>query len=194
MTDPLPDRVLLPPFYLPDNALLLKVLHCRELWMNPGEGWQKRSLRNRTRIIGPNGIQTLIIPLERSRRAQHTRDVRICYASAWMRVHLGAFEAAYNSSPFFSYFREDLFRIFRRKPVFLFDLNEALLQFLLKRAGLSLELQVGMPEGTVNDLSDWTPDDSSNLQVPPYPQVFENRYGFLPQVSALDRLANTGKL
>lgn len=195
MTDRAGSRILFPPHYLPHTSFVLATLPFDEVCIYYHENWQKKSARNHTSIVGPNGVQTLTIPIEKGRRPGLTRDIRISYAQNWQRNHLGALEAAYNSSPFFNYFRDDLFAFYFARPVFLFDFNIKLIHFLFERLGRSGRLKL-------IDNSDELPfqnleSDTEGLIQPqpaPYTQVFSQRHGFIPGVSIIDLIANKGSI
>ena len=51
---------------------------------------------------------TLSIPIEKPSGKVLTRDVRISSHDNWQHLHWTAIESAYQSSPFFEYYQEDL--------------------------------------------------------------------------------------
>jgi hypothetical protein len=195
MTERAGTRILFPPYYLPPTAIVLAAFPFDEIGINCNEKWQKKSCRNHSNIAGPNGLQTLTIPLEKGRRAGLTRDIKISYSQSWQRVHLGALLAAYNSSPFFPYFKDDLFALYYKRPVFLLDFNLELIQFLFERLGISGKLKVIDKPEELPSPSLESDSDELNHPIPaPYPQVFSQRHGFLPNVSIIDLIANQGRI
>lgn len=185
--------------YLPPRELLVAISLTTHCFIDINEPWQKQTLRNRTYILGPNGVQTLTVPVCHSGRAKAPmKDIRISYAEPWVRIHKGALFSAYNSSAFFEYFREELFGIYESRPVFLVDLNETLHQFLRKR------LRLGYGFGDINnqfkvtkDLRELAEIDILRATLPPgaaYPQVFGYKFPFTPYLSAIDVLSVQGHL
>ena len=87
-------------------------------------------------------------------------------------------------------------------PERLFDLNIRLLQYVLKQIGLKTDIHLTETfEKTPSDLVDFRqsiqpkprlnkPDE--NFVPVPYQQVFQERYGFLPNLSIIDLLFNEG--
>jgi len=184
--------------YLPPRELLWAVNQKKHCYIEINEPWQKQTLRNRTYILGPNGVQTLTVPVCHVGRAKAPmKDIRISYAEAWIRVHKGALFSAYNSSAFFEYFREELFGIYDSRPVFLVDLNEALHQFLRKRLKLSYEPgELSNPEETEDGrpLAELEVLRATLPPGPAYSQVFGYKFPFTPYLSAIDVLSVQGHL
>jgi WbqC-like protein family len=153
------------------------------------EHYQKGSIRNRTQIVGPNGVQRLSIPLAKGKHQQTPiREVRIAYDEPWQRQHWRSIQTAYGSAPYFEHYAEALHRFYDTQTPFLFDFNLALLEFILVN-------KMGW-KGTIQFSSMYEPLPApgyNHLQTVKYPQVFEDRHGFIPQLSILDLLFCYGK-
>ncbi len=161
----------------------------------------RQTVRNRAFILSTNGLYCLNVPVEKSRSGkQLIRDVRISYNDPWIRVHKGAISSAYNVSAFFEFFKDDMWAIYDRKPEFLLDLNFAFLELFVKK----FKLKTSLNSSRFSDVSEVrtllgsasTPDPVQ-VDVPllrSYPQVFGHKHPFLPNLSGLDILANTGSL
>lgn len=153
-----------------------------ELW----ESFEKQSLRNRCRIAGPNGVQTLTVPVVKCEHKQLTRDVRIAYQEKWQHRHWQALVSAYRHSPFFDYY-EDYFRpLYDKKFVFLVDLNEAMHEVILQLTGIERHLQyTDCFRGVTYRQEDCPPNRS-------YYQIFADTQGFQSDLSVADLLFNMG--
>lgn len=155
------------------------------LLLDVHENYQKRSLRNKYQILGANGATTLSIPLQKGKhQQQNIRDVKISYDQNWPRLHRETLRACYGSAAFFEHYFEAFEKILELRPVFLFDFNMLALSNLCKM--LKKELV-------------WKPTDDFVAEVPPpfdpflkYPQVFENKFGFVGGLSTIDLLMNMG--
>ena len=151
------------------------------------ENYQKGSTRNRCIIAAPNGPQRLTIPLEKGKHQQTLiRDVRISYTESWPVIHWRSIQTAYGNAPFFEYYCDDLNAIYEKKPVFLFDFNLALLEFVLQKTGWKWSVQC-----TQNFVP--VPTERAIYTPQRYPQVFEDRFGFQANLSVLDALMCCGK-
>ena len=156
-----------------------------QLLLDVHENYQKRSFRNKYQVLGPNGTTTLSIPLQKGKhQQQNIRDVKISYDQNWPRLHRETLRASYGSAAFFEHYFDAVEKVLEMRPVFLFDFNMAALACLCKM--LKKELI-------------WKPTDDFVAEVQPlsvsllkYPQVFENKFGFVSGLSTLDLIMNMG--
>ena len=144
------DCTVLSTAYLPPVEYFFAVAHSGQVFIEQHEAYQKQSWRNRCRILSAAGPEDLSIPVVKEERlSRPIRDIRIDYSEPWLQHHVRAFAAAYNHSAFYDYYADDLIPIIESKPVFLFDLNMALLEKLL--ALLGLNGPVSLTESFVKD-------------------------------------------
>ena len=165
-----------------------------ELW----EHYVKQSYRNRTTILSANGKLDLIMPLEKKQGSKTLiKDVKIAYHDRWNAEHWNAISSAYNSSPFFEYYKEDLERFFSKKYTFLIDYNQEILQCILQLLHIQCDIQFTQDFVKPNDKYDdfrytISPKVASSAEFPSYTQVFEDKFPFIPNLSILDLLCNEG--
>lgn len=87
----------------------------------------KRTYRNRCTITGPDGELTLsILTVNPDTLKCAMKDIRISDHDNWKHLHWNAIELAYNNSPFFECYRDDLRSFYEKKYEFLFDFSEKL--------------------------------------------------------------------
>lgn len=198
---------LLSTAYFPPLSYLAQFLRFPEIVLEQWEHYQKGSYRNRARIATANGVLDLSVPLVKGKHQKMpVREVRVDYGQPWVKAHLDTLQSAYGKSPFYADYIAFLEPIFASKPLFLFDLNYAVLQKLLKwwriQTPLSLSLAYTPAAATpssVEDLRDvFSPKPGrsnaaeTGVRTVSYPQVFEARHGFVGDLSALDLLFCTG--
>lgn len=141
--DPHFDVSVLTTAYLPPVEYFFAIAHSGRVLIEAHEAYQKQSWRNRCRILATGGPEDLSIPVVKEERlSRPIRDIRIDYSAPWLQHHIRAFAAAYNHSAFYDYYADDLIPILERKPVFLFDLNMALLEKLLALLYLSVPVSL----------------------------------------------------
>lgn len=167
------------------------------------EHFVKQTYRNRCYIATPTGSLALTIPVVRN-GAGHTamRDIRISDHSDWRKLHWTALVSAYESTPYFEYYADDLRPHFEKRYNYLADFNAALQETILSLLSLrpAIELAesyVSAPPHGALDLrqviSPKAPQGSDPLFRPvPYYQPFAERIGFLPNLSIADLLFNLG--
>ncbi|HJV78630.1 MAG TPA: WbqC family protein [Paludibacter sp.] len=160
----------------------------------------KQTYRNRCHIAAANGVMALSIPVEKaSSEKMLTRDVRISDHNDWQLNHWRSIESAYNSTPFFEYYKDDLLPFYEKKWTFLWDFNQEIQTRVLELLELKPEIQLtGEYKITLNesvlDLRESIHPKKQDLQAEykPYYQVFEQRFGFQPNLSIIDLLFNMG--
>ena len=174
-----------------------------EPYIEQHEHFIKQTYRNRAVILGANGPIPLIVPVEKGREQKiKIKDLRISYDEEWQRNHWRTIFSAYNSSPFFEYYSDDLEPFFRKKHEFLFDFNQQITQTLLEILDLQTPIKLTgafeqIPEGSLNFREKINPKAHRNFPdthctPQPYTQVFAEKFGFMADLSILDLLFNEG--
>ncbi|MBX2876935.1 MAG: WbqC family protein [Saprospiraceae bacterium] len=196
--------VLVEAHYLPNVQYFSKLVQCPVLILEAYENYQKGSYRNRCHIAGANGLMRLSIPLRKGKNEQLSiRQTEISYDEPWINQHWQSIKSAYGNAPYFPYYQDEIADLFQQRPKFLFDWNKSLLQLLVDL--LQLQVEVRLSEGFSKAVTDEIYDlrghihpkshrqqVDHNFQAVPYPQLFEERHGFLPNLSILDLLFCTG--
>ena len=187
--------------YLPPVQWFAKLLEYETVYVEQYENYQKQTYRNRCVIAGPNGPISLTVPIEKPDTLKClTKDIRISDHGNWRHLHWNALESAYNQTPYFEYLKDDL-RPFYEKPFsFLMDFNEQLVALICELIDMQPKIErttdyVAMREDadfrdSISPKRDWQAD--KEFKVVPYYQVFQQKLGFLPNLSIVDLLFNMG--
>lgn len=209
------------------------------------ENYIKQTYRNRFEIASANGRMSLTIPVEKTGNVKtNIRDIKLSDHGDWHRMHWYSIESAYNSSPFFEYYADDIRPFFEKKEKWLFDYNEEIRLKLCEL--LEIDPQCQHTETYIEDFSaeyeqsdlfrKITTTDSGSVKksaeitslnktgdpveeiaqnkmidlrqilqpkatldsgitkniIKPYYQVFDRKFGFIPNLSILDLLFNMG--
>jgi hypothetical protein len=165
------------------------------------EMWFKRSsYRNRMIIAAADGPIQLSIPIVGGRSIKSKyKEVEIDYNSNWQRDHFRTLCTAYGNSPFFMFYKDELEEMYQRAPRLLYEWNLLCLSWSFKK--IKVDLKIDNYIITENDSKQSTFIDSylpKNFNFHPtefrvtYNQVFEDKNGFLPNLSILDLLFNEG--
>jgi len=189
---------LILPTYFPSISHFAVIAQSDSITFEMEDNFQKQTNRNRTYIYSPNGIQLLNIPVKHSKAThQKTKDILIENEFDWQKQHFKSLEAAYRSSPFFEYFEDDITPIFEKKHQFLMDLNFEVLDVVTKC--LRMKLEFGKTTEYFHEVTDLTDfrylangkKDANSFEK--YTQVFDDKHGFINNLSVLDLLFNEGK-
>lgn len=197
------EGILLSTAYFAPVRYFTKLAVYPEIYIEQHENFVKQTYRNRAVILGANGPIPLIVPVEKGRGQKiKIRDLRIAYDEDWQRNQWRTIFSAYNSSPFFEFYADELEPFFRKKHHFLFDFNlkitETLLELLEIDAALNLTDDFEqVPENCLNFREQISPKahligEDPHYTAKPYTQVFSEKFGFVPDLSILDLLFNTG--
>jgi hypothetical protein len=187
--------------YFPTIVSYSALIDCKYVDFGLYESYRKASFRNRCLIAGPNGVIALSIPIVGGRGLKAAyRDVRIDHGIPWRRRHFQAIRSSYGKSPFFGHYGEGLSRLYERQMDWLVDWNLACMDWVDQAFGVVSARQVvegDAVSGSVADRRDR--DGPRNHQsggsgpFPKYPQMFEERGGFQPNLSVLDLVMSMGR-
>jgi hypothetical protein len=184
---------LLPTAYLAPVKYYAILLQAKNCSIEHHEHFIKQSIRNRCEIYGANGELRLTIPKERKGSSKTIiSEIKISYKDDWQKLHWNAIKSAYNSSPFFEYYSNELEVFYQEKEsnliIFNNKLQEVILD-LLQEENNSTPTVEYLHSGNFTDLRnyDFTLEDPEK-----YNQVFMEKHGFIPNLSILDLLFNLG--
>jgi hypothetical protein len=193
-------NILIHPTYFPSISHFAAIVQADKITFEMEDNFQKQTNRNRTYIYSPNGIQLLNIPVKHSKTAhQKTKDVQIENDFDWQKQHFKSLEAAYRSSPFFEYFEDDLLPIFEKKHTFLMDLNLEVFNLITRCIRLKIDYSTTteyLHEINSEEVADFrflANGKKDHSQFESYTQVFDDKFGFINNLSILDLVFNEGK-
>ena len=194
------ESVLTHPLYLAPVPLYVHLYAADRLVIDDVSPFVKQTYRSRAAIASESGAQQLTIPVVHDGGRVAMRDVRISEHGNWRHQHWNAIVSAYRKSPFFEYYADDFAHFYEEKDGFLMDFN-------LRLHGVVSEL-LGLERGveflSARDVDAAAVSDLRNIAEPkvlasmqgvselPYYQVFTQRNGFIPSLSIVDLLFNTG--
>lgn len=191
--------VLLHPTYFPSISHFVAMVNADKIVFEVEDNFQKQTNRNRMYIYSPNGIQLLNIPLKHSPTGNHQKfkDTKIESAFDWQKQHFKSLEAAYRTSPFFEYFEDDIRPVFEKKHTFMMDLNFQIMEIVTDCLGMDFsydKTEEYFHEVTgMEDYRFLTNGKKDNSVFEPYTQVFEEKHGYINNLSILDLLFNEGR-
>ena len=191
-------KVILPIVYLGNIEYYSLLNRAEEVFFDLHGHYLKQNFRNRTEIYGANGKLNLIIPVEKHKNHTALQDIKISYDHFWQKQHWKSIASAYRSSPYFEFYEDEFEELFMKKYTYLVEFNLALQDKILECLSISPTITFSKEhhkeiEGFTNYRGYFTPKQKS-LEFPkePYNQVFEDKYGFIPNLFIFDLLFNEG--
>ncbi len=198
------NTVYLSSAYLAPVQYYAKLFQYNKVYVEQWDNYVKQTYRNRCVIAAADGPLALTIPTEKSDSPKCLmKDVRISDHGNWRHVHWNALVAAYRHSPFFEYYADDFRVFYERKFPFLWDFNQQLCSLVCDLIDIHPEMEATADYRTtfadgeadfrelIHPKHDWREADAAFVPKPYY-QVFQAKFGFLPNLSIADLLFNMG--
>ncbi|PWG80448.1 WbqC family protein [Pararcticibacter amylolyticus] len=190
---------IFPLFYLPPIELFSRIKQGHgDILIEQFEHFPKQTYRNRALIHSPQGKLALIVPVVKGSKV-HTKvkDVQISYDFDWQRLHWMSIQTSYRSSAYFEFYESDFSVFYEKRWKYLYEYNEEIFQLLTKLLKLDIQWSFTQAfEKQYDDYADYResihPKKVSDIPFQPYFQVFEDRNGFIPNLSIIDLLFNQG--
>ena len=186
------------PTYFSPISQYAAIVNSSNVLFEVEDNYQKQTYRNRCYIYGANGKQLLNIPIKHlhTEGRKKTKDALIENDFPWQDQHFKSLRTAYKNSPFFEFFEDDLLKIFTKKYTYLLDVNIDSFLFLtdaiqikstyLKTSEYSLDSNVNDYRYLANVKKE------KPIIIDTYIQMFDDKYGFLSNLSMLDLLFMEG--
>ena len=195
--------VILPTAYHPSILYFVILNSAKESLIETHEHYYKQTYRNRCHILSPNGKIDLSIPVKKGEKHKTpVCEIKIDYEANWVHNHIKAIETSYYPAPFFEIIYPDILQILNKKPKYLVDLNQKLLDYYLDMLSLSPNFSYTKDflDNDKHQFLDFReslhPKKNYKQHFPfldtPYYQVFQEKLGFIPELSVLDLLFHLG--
>ena len=185
--------VLLSSAYLPPVQWFTKLMVYENVFVEQCDHYIKQTYRNRCVIATQAGVQALTIPVTLLGNKCPMRDVN--------HLHRLSLVSAYENSPFFEFYADDLLPFYEKSYEFLIDFNQELTAKVCEL--LDIDYNAVLTKEYANadalDADDYRdainpkhPTDDPFFTPKEYYQVFAQRNGFKSNLSIADLLFNEG--
>lgn len=186
-------KYILPISYLGPIQYYAFLIQKKNVFIESQEHFVKQSIRNRCFIYGGNGKHILTVPKNRKSSSKTIiSEILISNKTNWQRSHYESIKSAYNSAPFFEYYKDHFKNIYSMENNNLFNFNLKLINEILTL--LEIKKYINITSHYTHNLKglDLRNHDFNSNKLKKYPQVFENKHGFIPNLSILDLFFNIG--
>ena len=189
--------IILPSSYFAPILQFALISEADNYVIETKEHFVKQSYRSRFQIYGANGLLNLVVPLKKWKNHTSIEKIEVSYDENWQQLHWRSIESAYRASPFFEFYEEEIKPLIFSEEVNLLKRNSYTEQAINKILGIKSNLEFT----TIYESQepDWrtiiNPKNKVEMESvlnPKYIQVFEDKHGFIPNLSILDLLFNLG--
>ena len=190
-------KSILLPTYFPSLLFWKIILKNNFFWMK-NSYYKKQTLRNRMFIHGANGKLMLSIPIRHSgiNQKRFYDDVSIDSSSDWKKNHFKSIKIAYQSSPYFEFYEEDLKNFYQFETSNLYNFNLKSVELVLKwlemgtnNRTIDFNIEIYKQSKNIKEIDNREIKKKSNIK---YIQTFEDKNGFIDGLSILDMIFNCG--
>ena len=188
------------PTYFSPISQYAQIIKSDTIFFEVEDNFQKQSYRNRCYIYNSNGKQLLNIPLKEKKGTsslrKKTKDMLVDNNSHWQEHHLKSIQTAYRASPFYEFYEDDLLAIFNKKYTFLQDVNIDTYLFVTDALQISQQYSKTKEYEIITDKNDYR--ILADIKKQPkksrdkYIQMFDNKHGYIDNLSILDLLFMEG--
>lgn len=193
------DTVYLSTAYLGPIQQYSKIASAQTIYIETAENYLKQTYRNRCTIAAANGPLSLSVPILKPDTLKClTKDIRISDHGNWRHLHWNALTSAYRMSPFFEYYEEDFAPFYEKRFSFLFDFNEELRRLICQLIDIDPciiytdHYNPSVPNDFRETIRPKHPGEDAAFHALPYYQVFQEKHGFIANLSIVDLLFNMG--
>ena len=174
--------------YLPSIGYFQQMLADDNSTLHLADRYIRKSLRNRTYILGANGKLILSIPTTKlgddSRMFEH---IELSYAENWQKQHWKSIQSAYRRSPYFEFYEDYFLKFYSEQGYqYLWEFNYELILLIIKLLKIEKTIILNREE-TFNK-----PNEYNLVKPCEYQQVFVNKLPFVENLSIIDLIFNKG--
>lgn len=174
--------------YLPSIGYFQQMLANDNVILHLADNYIRKSLRNRTYILGANGKLILSIPTTKlGDESRLFENIELSYAENWQKQHWKSIESAYRRSPYFEFYEDYFVGLYKeQKHKYLWEFNHELILLILKLLKVNKTVLLEK-EQVINRANEYNLIKSCEYQ-----QVFVNKIPFVENLSIIDLIFNKG--
>ena len=124
---------LVPPWYSPTLEDIFNLRLNDEISVNLNTRFHRADKFSQMKILGPNGLISLSIPVKKHISNSPIGEIKIDYIQKWQNQHWRSIQSGYGRSPFFEYYEKELKELFYHSPQFLTDFTVPIFRWVCKQ-------------------------------------------------------------
>ena len=189
--------IVIQPSYFAPISQFAVIAKSKNVCLEVCDNYQKQTYRNRCYIYGANGKLMLNIPIVhvKNKGRQLTKDIINEPYFNWRKQHLKSIKTAYQTSPYFEFYEDDFVSFYEQDSENLQNIDIASFKLILNLLEIDLDI-TKTDKYNLAYKEDYrhlaNAKTLHNFSFEPYTQMFDNKYGFLPNLSILDLLFMEG--
>ncbi|MGY5351222.1 WbqC family protein [Wenyingzhuangia sp. IMCC45533] len=191
-------NILVQPAYFATIAQYAAILKAEAIHFELCDHFLKQTYRTRCYIYAANGKLLLNVPVNKTKgKKTLTPQIALNYTEDWQTLHFKSLQSAYQNSPFFEFYQDDLRKIFDTQYQYLGELHNACHHFVME--ALQENVQTNYTQEYLfetTSFSDFRDLINSKKQTqanfPKYTQMFDDKHGFIANLSILDLIFMEG--
>jgi len=182
--------MLIEAHYFPCIWYWAEAIQSGHIEIEAHENYQKKSYRNKCKILSVNKPLLLSIPLVKGKHSKtKIQDVAIVDDHSWKSQHLQSIRSAYGNAPYFEFYWEDIEQLLESSGNSLYELNVSIIHFFAKMYRIPVRFSEQYEKQTTKyDLRHTIKPNASLNIFPAYDQVFSDKHAFEANLSILDLL------
>ena len=188
------NAILIELHYLPCVVFFTYLLQFDKVLIEAHENYQRQTYRNRCRIMGPNRVVELSVPVVKPPGKIKIREALIDNRRNWAQHQWRSLRASYGKAPFFEFFADDFYQVLNKGHTYLFDFNLRLLETALRILNIDRKIELTTSYQTVISPNTFdaraiiqptqTHSEMRYFEPTKYHQIFGNK--FVPNLSIVD--------
>jgi hypothetical protein len=195
------EKIIIHPAYFPNIIQFSHIVYADDVLFEVNDFYEKQTYRSRMYIQSPNGKQALSVPVKHTKSdgKQYFKDVKISPDFPWRKLHWRSLETAYRTSPYFEFYEDEIKPLLFNDLHKLVDINLTIIHKLLNIIGADRKTNMTQSyKESYDDYNDLRQLKNAKVdlpiakELPPYTQIFSDRFDFMPNLSFLDLLFMEG--
>ena len=161
------------------------------------ERFPKQTYRNRSTILGANGLLSLTLPVNRPNDSDSLTEEVLLSGRSWRNDHWRSIRSAYESSPYFDHYGMEIEELIYSDIASLLHFNMNITERICQWLTLPVQMERStsfLPVRERDPRTELVQKQMLPSENAPYIQVFPSKNSYTPSISILDAVLCHGPL